>query len=111
MWSRCGYKFFLYLKHGDIMSFKSELVRARVSSDLKLHADKVLDALGMNMSDAIRIFLTQVALRNEFPMELRVPNNVTLEAMAAEPTDDVYESVNDLFEEVLGVKAKSKKPV
>ncbi|EEX66632.1 hypothetical protein VCJ_001041 [Vibrio metoecus] len=44
-------------------------------------------------------------------MELRVPNNVTLEAMAAEPTDDVYESVNDLFEEVLGVKAKSKKPV
>ncbi|EOG9063864.1 type II toxin-antitoxin system RelB/DinJ family antitoxin [Vibrio fluvialis] len=93
------------------MSLKSEVVRARVSSDLKMHADEVLGALGMNMSDAIRIFLTQVSLRNEFPMELRVPNKVTLEAMAAEPTDDIYESADDLFEEVLGVKAKSKEPV
>ena len=93
------------------MSLKSEVVRARVSSDLKMHADEVLETLGMNMSDAIRIFLTQISLRNEFPMELRVPNKVTLEAMAAEVTDDIYESADDLFEEVLGVKVKSKEPV
>ncbi|MCG3737821.1 type II toxin-antitoxin system RelB/DinJ family antitoxin [Vibrio cincinnatiensis] len=93
------------------MSLKSETVRARISSDLKMHADEVLGALGMNMSDAIRIFLTQVSLRHEFPIELKVPNKTTLEAMAAEPTDDIYESADDLFEEVLGVKAKGKEPV
>ncbi len=93
------------------MSLKSEIVRARVSSELKMHADEVLGQLGMNMSDAIRIFLTQVSLRNEVPVELKVPNKETLEAMASKPTDDIYESADDLFDEVLGVKDKNKKPV
>ncbi len=102
---------FLSSNVGGIMSLKSEVVRARISSDLKIRADEVLGALGMNLSDAIRIFLTQVSLRNEFPIELKIPNKVTLEAMAAETTDDTYESSDDLFDEVLGVKAKSKESV
>lgn len=93
------------------MSLKSEVVRARVSSELKLHADEVLGDLGMSVSDAIRIFLTQVSLRNEFPVELKVPNKKTLEAMADEVTDDTYESADELFSEVLGVKTEAEKAI
>lgn len=39
---------------------KSEFVRARVSSELKHDSELVLAKLGMSVSDAIRIFLTQV---------------------------------------------------
>lgn len=83
---------------------KSEFVRARVSSELKHDSEIVLAKLGMSVSDAIRIFLTQVSLRNEFPVELKVPNEITQKAMN-EPLDEtVYESSNELFCDVLGDK-------
>tara|TARA_R110000772_G_scaffold220774_5_gene331201 strand:+ start:3397 stop:3978 length:582 start_codon:yes stop_codon:yes gene_type:complete len=56
------------------MEAKSETVRARVSSELKIESENVLSALGMSHSDAIRILLTQVSLRKEFPVELICPN-------------------------------------
>ncbi|WP_220487471.1 type II toxin-antitoxin system RelB/DinJ family antitoxin [Pseudoalteromonas sp. SG45-2] len=55
------------------METKSETVRARVSSELKIESENVLSALGMSHSDAIRILLTQVSLRKEFPVELTCP--------------------------------------
>ncbi len=55
----------------------------------------------MSMTEAIRLFLTQVSLRQEFPIELKIPNPTTLKAMAAEPTPTSYESVDALFDEVL----------
>ena len=81
---------------------KTEMVRARVSSELKHEAEVILSELGMSMSDAIRIFLSQVRLRHEFPVELKVPNQVTLKAMKEPVTDDVYDSADDLFMDVLG---------
>jgi addiction module RelB/DinJ family antitoxin len=35
----------------------------------------------MNMTDAIRIFLSQVALKKGIPFEIRLPNTETQEAM------------------------------
>ena len=83
------------------MVTKTEMVRARVSSQLKNDSEQVLQKLGMNVSDAIRIFLTQVSLRNEFPIELKVPNKITLDAIAEAITEDVYETADDLFAEVI----------
>ena len=83
---------------------KSEFVRARVSSELKHDSELVLAKLGMSVSDAIRIFLTQVSLRNAFPIELKVPNETTLKAMF-EPLDaSVYETSDALFNDILGDK-------
>lgn len=83
---------------------KSEFVRARVSSELKHDSELVLAKLGMSVSDAIRIFLTQVSLRNEFPIELKVPNETTLKAMS-EPLDcTVYETSDALFDDISGDK-------
>jgi len=79
---------------------KDDVVRARVNSQLKKDAEKVLAELGMSMGEAIRLFLTQISLRHEFPVELKVPNKSTLKAMSEKPTDDVYQTVDELFDEV-----------
>ena len=90
------------------MTVKTEMVRARVSSQLKNDAEQVLQQLGMNVLDAIRIFLTQVTLRKEFPIELKIPNKVTLNAFSEVVTDEVYETADDLFGEVMGSEAKNQ---
>jgi DNA-damage-inducible protein J len=80
---------------------QNEVVRARVSPKLKQSAERVLDELGMSMAEAIRLFLTQIALRQEFPLELKIPNQTTLQAISAAPTDEIYHSTDELFNEVL----------
>jgi len=80
---------------------KNEVVRARVEPELKHSAEQVLNSIGMSMTEAIRLFLTQVSLRQEFPIELKIPNATTLKAMAESPTDKTYKSVDELFNEVL----------
>lgn len=81
---------------------KTEMVRARVSSELKHESEIILSELGMSMSDAIRIFLSQVKLRHEFPIELKRPNKETLKAMQEPVTEDEYNSASDLFSGILG---------
>jgi len=84
-----------------MQTLKNDIVRARVSSELKDSAGQVLDGLGMSMTEAIRLFLTQIALRQEFPIELKIPNKTTLAAMSDEVTEESYDSVDELFNEVL----------
>lgn len=64
------------------MQVKTEVVRARIPPEIKHDAEQVLQSIGLSMSDAIRIFLNQVAIRHEFPLELKVPNAETRAAMA-----------------------------
>lgn len=82
------------------MSAKVNVVRARIDSDIKQRAELVLDSIGLSMSDAIRIFLHQVIVRQEFPLELKVPNAVTLAAMNAPVEPQTYSSAKALFDEV-----------
>lgn len=79
-------------------TIKTEIVRARVDEAVKNDAEKTLAALGMNMSDAIRIFLHQLALRHEFPVELKVPNETTIQAMKEKP-QATFSSVDELFDD------------
>jgi addiction module antitoxin, RelB/DinJ family len=57
---------------------KSDMVRARIEPEIKERAEAVLEKLGMSTADAIRIFLTQVALRQAFPVELTLPEQERL---------------------------------
>ncbi len=82
------------------MNIKADVVRARVDGDIKQRAELVLDSIGLSMSDAIRIFLHQVIVRQEFPFELKVPNAVTLAAMNAPVEPQTYSSAKALFDEV-----------
>lgn len=54
---------------------KDAIVRARVRPDLKADAEKVFETLGINTTEAIRMFLSQVRLRRGLPFSVEVPEN------------------------------------
>lgn len=68
-----------------IVKTKTEIVRARVNPQTKIAAEKVLNKLGLTMSEAINILLIQIKLKKGLPFDVRIPNKETLEAL--EETD------------------------
>ena len=58
------------------------VVRARIDSDVKARATEALEAMGLSVSDAIRMLLLQVAEEKRLPFTVKVPNAATVEAMA-----------------------------
>lgn len=58
-----------------------QVVRARISADLKQEATAVLDKMGLSVSDAIRMMLVRVAAERALPFDVKVPNHVTQAAM------------------------------
>ncbi|MFZ1430001.1 MAG: type II toxin-antitoxin system RelB/DinJ family antitoxin [Geminicoccaceae bacterium] len=57
------------------------VVRARIDGKVKETAAKVLDEMGLSVSDAIRMMLVRVAAEKALPFEVRVPNAETVAAM------------------------------
>ena len=60
---------------------KTETIRARVDAKLKAQAEGVLEKLGLNASEAIRLFYRQVALQKGLPFDVKIPNAATRRAM------------------------------
>jgi DNA-damage-inducible protein J len=59
------------------------MVHIRVDEKVKQKATKTLAAMGMSVSDAVRILLVRVAAEKALPFEVRVPNATTVKAMQA----------------------------
>lgn len=57
------------------------VVRARVDEDVKEEATAVLAAMGLSVSDALRMMLTRVARERALPFEPWTPNPETIQAM------------------------------
>lgn len=57
------------------------MLHVRVDEELKAQATEALAAMGLSVSDAVRILLKRVANDQAFPLELKVPNARTREAM------------------------------
>jgi DNA-damage-inducible protein J len=64
------------------MATQSSMLHVRVDDDTKARATATLDALGLSVSDAVRILMHRIIADQAFPLELKVPNRVTLNAMA-----------------------------
>ncbi len=64
-----------------LSNLKTTDVRARIEPELKDSASLVLAECGLNLSDAIRLFLRQVVAQQGLPFEIRTPNAVTVAAM------------------------------
>jgi len=80
---------------------KTQTIHARVSPQVKKASEKILKSIGLTMSEAIGLFLKQLANRKEFPLELRVPNAETIRALKASSEGKnliSYSSVDELFE-------------
>ena len=58
------------------------VVRARIDAATKELATEALAAMGLSVSDAIRLLLIRVAADKEFPFPVKVPNATTRKAMA-----------------------------
>lgn len=63
------------------MAAHTSMLHIRVDDDIKDQATEALTAMGLSMSDAVRMFLRRVVIDQAFPLELKVPNAETLAAM------------------------------
>ena len=81
---------------------KSSEIRIRIEPELKEGASRALAECGLNLSDAIRLFLRQVVVQNGLPFEVKVPNAVTRAAMdeASGKSLPRFDSVNELFHDL-----------
>ncbi len=86
-------------------------IRSRIEPDLKDEAQAVLSRVGLNISDAIRLFLRQVVVARGLPFEVReIPNATTQAAMLeARQTRARYDTAKDLFDDLEGKGAKKKR--
>ena len=64
------------------MSTSDTYVRARIDSDTKQRAADALGAMGLSISDAIRLLMLRVADERRLPFDVTVPNATTRKAIA-----------------------------
>ena len=57
-------------------------VRARINSGTKERAASALNAMGLSISDAIRLLMLRIADEQCLPFDVKAPNATTREAMA-----------------------------
>lgn len=78
------------------------VVRARIDSDTKARASEALEAMGLSVSDAIRLLLLRVADEKRLPFPVQVPNADTAEAMKEldEGKGKRFGSAEELFKDL-----------
>lgn len=84
------------------MAATTAMVHVRVNEQVKTQASETLAAMGLSVSDAVRVFLTRIAAEKQLPFALKVPNAETRAAMAE--ADEIiasrrarFTSADDLF--------------
>ncbi|RON03386.1 toxin-antitoxin system protein [Pseudomonas brassicacearum] len=91
---------------------KTTDVRCRIDEDLKRRATEVLNARGLSISDAMRIFLRQVVATQGLPFEVRVLSEKTARAiMEARGIRQQFDSIDDMLRDTdgeTGEKAKTR---
>ena len=78
------------------------VVRARIDGDTKARATEALHAMGLTVSDAIRLLLLRVADEKRLPFDVRAPNATTRKAMKGLEAGEGkrFASAEDLFEDI-----------
>jgi DNA-damage-inducible protein J len=82
---------------------KTATISARIDPELKREAERVFKELGLTATQAITLFYKQVELERGLPFAVRVPNQVTVEALEEARTRQGLESFNtldDLFDDL-----------
>lgn len=63
------------------MAATTTMVHVRVDERTKAEAAETLAAMGLSVSDAVRVFLKRVAADKQMPFEIKAPNALTRAAM------------------------------
>jgi DNA-damage-inducible protein J len=74
-------------------------VRARIDTITKARASEALEAMGLSISDAIRLLMLRIADEKRLPFDLRVPNAKTKEAIREVEAGKgrSFANIDDLF--------------
>ena len=64
------------------MSTSDTYVRARIDTATKELATDALEAMGLSISDAIRLLMLRIADERRLPFEVKAPNATTRKAIA-----------------------------
>lgn len=89
---------------------KNTDVRCRIDEELKARATEVLNACGLSVSDAMRLFLRQVVETQGLPFEVRVPSDKTARAMIeARDIRQRFNSIDDMLREADGETERKAK--
>ena len=78
------------------------VVRARIDGETKARATEALRAMGLTVSDAIRLMLLRVADEKRLPFAVQAPNAATLKAMKEldEGKGKRFTSAEELIEDI-----------
>ena len=82
---------------------KTSTISARIDPELKNKAERVFKELGLSSSQAITLFYKQVELQQGLPFTVRIPNNLTADALEKARSRNNLESFNtteDLFDDL-----------
>ena len=81
---------------------KSTMIHARIEPSLKMETEKMLGELGLNMTQAITLFLQQVRLQKGLPFEVKLPTKETQKALSELENRDgkKFASVDALFDDL-----------
>ena len=80
----------------------NQLVQARIDGAIKDEAAVVLAAMGLTVSDAVRLMLTKVARERALPFDPLIPNDTTIAAMREARAGGLkrFESVDALMSDL-----------
>ena len=82
---------------------RTATIQARIDPEIKAQAQEILKKLHISMSEAISMYLTQVALQKGIPFDLKIPNDLTAETIKkSEKGEELYKvnDVDELFKEL-----------
>jgi DNA-damage-inducible protein J len=84
------------------MPATDDVVRARVGAEIKRDSEKALAAMGLTMSEAIRLFLVQTVRLQALPFAVVAPNAKTMQAIdeARSGSGRKHASADALFSEL-----------
>ncbi len=84
------------------MSTADTYVRARIDSTTKARASEALNAMGLSVSDAIRLLMLRIADEHRLPFEVKIPNANTVAAITELETEKgkKLDSVNQLMDDL-----------
>lgn len=78
-------------------------IHVRVDNDTKAKATQALEAMGLDLSTAVRVYLARISAEQRLPFDLRVPNTATQHAISelegghghrAESVDTLFNQLN-----------------
>jgi DNA-damage-inducible protein J len=82
---------------------KTATIQTRVDPVVKKNAQEILKKLNITMSEAISLYLAQIALHRGIPFELKIPNKLTATTLVeSEDGKNLHtaNSVDQLFQEL-----------